>query len=83
MARFRATGATVHGAVKYKAGTVFADTVGNALAGDVVWPGGGLDTSKMSPNLVPLDGAATTMMGNSRFAGVTPWPIDGAHSIGG
>ena len=82
MARFRATGATVHGSVKYKAGTIFADTVGNALAGDVVWPGG-LTSAQMSPNLVPLDAGATTMMNGSRFSGVVSWPIDGAHSIGG
>jgi hypothetical protein len=82
MARFRATGAVVIGSVKYRAGQVFADTVGNALAGDVVWPGG-LDTGKMSPNFVPLDGTATIMMANSRFAGVVPWGIDGAHSVHG
>ena len=41
MARFRATGAFVIGDRKYPAGTVFADAVGSALAGDVRlawWP---------------------------------------------
>lgn len=80
MARFRSTGSMVWGAVKYKAGTVFADTVGSALPGDVV-PEGGLDTTKMSPWLVPLDSGATSMMAASRFAFVTPNRTDGANSI--
>lgn len=80
MARFRATGAVVIGSVKYKAGTVFADTVGSALAGDVVWPGG-LNSTKMSPNLVPLDAAATSMVAGSRFANTQAITIDGANSI--
>jgi hypothetical protein len=82
IARFRSVGCFIIGARKYPAGTTFADTVGNAIGNDVVWPGG-LDSSKMSPALVPLDGGATTMMNGSRFSGVATRTIDGAHSIGG
>lgn len=82
MARFRSVGCFVIGARKYKAGQTFADSAGNALAGDEVWPGG-LTSAQMSPALVPLDGAATTMMNGSRFVGVAAPTIDGAHSIGG
>jgi hypothetical protein len=81
MARFRATGAVVIGAVKYPAGTVFADTPGSLQAGDVLWPWPGLTAAKMSPNFVPLDGGAVSMMASSRFAGEPPWRADGASSI--
>jgi hypothetical protein len=80
MARFRCTGAVVMGAVKYPAGTIFVDARGEAQPGDVWWEG--LDASKLSPNLVPLDALAVQMMGMSRFAGEPPWPASGAGSIG-
>ena len=71
MARFRSVGCFVFGPVKYRAGTIFVSDAGSALAGDVV-PPGGLDSSKLSPNLVPIDGGGTTMMNASRFVGVPP-----------
>jgi hypothetical protein len=79
MARFRATGAVVIGAVKYEAGTTFADAAGSVQPGDVLWLG--LDKTKMSPNLVPLDAGAQSIMNASRFAGEPPWGSDGAGSI--
>jgi hypothetical protein len=82
MARFRSVGCFVIGARKFKAGTIFADTVGNALAGDEVWPGG-LTSAQMSPSLVPLDGTASTMMAGSRFANTPTTTIDGANSVHG
>jgi hypothetical protein len=83
MARFRATGAVVIGAVKYPAGTVFADAPGAVLPGDVLWQPypPGLTAANVGPNLVPLDAGAVAMMGKSRFAGVPSWPADGASSI--
>lgn len=81
MARFRATGAVVIGSVKYRAGQTFADALGSVLPGDVLWPGG-LDSSKMSPNLIPLDAGAVAIMAASRFANDVPWPTSGCSSIG-
>ena len=80
MARFRANGAFVIGAVKYPAGTVFADA-SYAQAGDVVVPGG-LTIKMLSPALVPLDDGARALYAASRFRGEPPWPADGASSIG-
>jgi hypothetical protein len=84
MARFQSTVAftvPIGGAhVKYKAGTIFADTGANALAGDVVWVG--MSSGSMSPGLIPLDGTATTMKGASPFAGVSIARPDGVNSIG-
>jgi hypothetical protein len=82
MARFQSVGCFVIGSVKYRAGTIFASDAGSAIGTDVVWPGG-LDSSKMSPALVPLDGTATTMKGASRFANTPVATIDGANSIHG
>jgi hypothetical protein len=83
MARFRSSAAFVIGHARYKAGTTYADTVGNALAGDVVWASCGSSAS-MSPALIPLDGAATTIKNGSVFAGsVTPATISGVNSIDG
>jgi len=59
MARWRGAAAFVICTRKYKAGQTYADTVGNALAGDVVYAPFG-SASGLSPMLVPLDGAATT-----------------------
>jgi hypothetical protein len=82
MARFRATGAVVIGARKYKAGTVFADTVGSALPGDVVMVG--LSSGKgLSPNLRPLDAGATAIMAASVFANEVPWVTSGCTSVDG
>jgi hypothetical protein len=83
MARFRSQAAFVIAHARYKAGTIFADTVGNALPGDVVWAGCGLSGS-MSPMLIPLDGAATTIKNASVFAGyVVPCTISGVNSVDG
>jgi hypothetical protein len=79
VARFRANSSFVIGAVKYKCGTVFADAPGSLQPGDILWLG--LDKTKMSPALVPLDDGAQAIMGASRFAGVPPWPADGAGSV--
>jgi hypothetical protein len=82
MARFRSQAAFVIAHARYKAGTIFADTVGNALPGDVVWASCGLSSS-MSPMLIPLDGTATTIMNASVFANYTvPCTISGVNSIG-
>jgi hypothetical protein len=81
MARFQSVVAIVLGDKKYRAGQTFADTVGNAQAGDVIWSA--LVTAHQSPGLIPLDAAGTTLKNNSRFAS---WPIptiDGANSVGG
>lgn len=80
MARFRATGAVIIADREYRAGQTFADGPGSVLPGDILWPGG-LDSSKMSPNLVPLDAGAIGMMAASRFANEVPWPSCGASSI--
>jgi hypothetical protein len=87
MARFGSTAAfTVPTSLggthkKYRAGTTYADTVGNAIAGDVVWYG--MSSSTMSPGLIPLDGAATTMKNASPSAGNNLARPDGVNSIDG
>jgi hypothetical protein len=81
MARFRSVAAFIIGHAKYKAGTTFADTVGNSVAGDVIWAGCGSSAS-MSPALVPLDGAATVVKNGSVFANyAVPCTISGVNSI--
>jgi hypothetical protein len=80
LARFRATGAVVIGDRKYPAGTVFADGATGILPGDVHW--WDLTVAKLSPNLVPLDAGAQSMMAASRFANEVSWRSDGANSIG-
>ena len=83
MARFGSIQAFVVNHKRYKAGQTYADTVGNALAGDVVWAALGTSAG-MSPGLVPLDASATTIYNASRFAGYTPaYRIDGVNSIEG
>jgi hypothetical protein len=79
MARFGSTVAFVVDGRKYKAGTTYADTAGNALAGDVVWVG--MSSSTMSPGLIPLDGGATTMKNASPHAGIQFPRPDGVNSI--
>jgi hypothetical protein len=79
MARFQSTAAFVVAGRRYKAGIIYADTVGSALAGDVVWVG--LDSTKMSPGLIPLDAGAASMKAASVFSGID-WPRpDGANSV--
>jgi hypothetical protein len=80
MARFGTVAAFYVQGKRYKAGTIFADTPGNALPGDVVWVG--LSSAAMSPMFVPLDGSATSMKSASVFTG-SPVPcfITGANSI--
>lgn len=80
MARFGSTCAFFVGGRKYKAGTTYADTIGNALAGDVIWPQVASSAS-MSPGLIPLDGSATTVKAGSVFAGVQFARPDGVNSI--
>jgi len=79
MARFGSTVAFVVSGRKYKAGQTYADTQVNALAGDVVWLG--MSSSTMSPGLIPLDGAATSMKAGSIHVGKQVNLIDGANSI--
>jgi hypothetical protein len=84
MARFISTSAftvpTGGAHVKYKAGTTYADTQGNAVAGDVVWIG--MSSGSMSPGLIPLDAGATTMKNASPSAGNNLARPDGVNSIG-
>lgn len=80
MARFRSVGAIVIGDRKYRPGQVFVDTVGSALAGDVVWPGG-LDRWNVGPNLSPIDAGARAIIAASRFANEQAWPTSGCSSI--
>ena len=81
MARFGSTVAFVVGGRRYKAGQTYADTGANAIAGDVIWAG--MSSSTMSPGLVPLDGAATSMKASSVYSGKQVNLIDGANSIAG
>lgn len=46
---------------KWPRGTTIADTAGNAVAGDVVWPA--LCAAPSPVNLAPMDAAASTLMG--------------------
>ena len=67
------------GARKYVAGTVFADSPGSVLPGDVLWVG--LNSKTVCSNLVPLDAGAFAIMQSSRFADEASWRADGASSI--
>ena len=66
---------------KCKAGQTYADTVANAIAGDVVWYG--MSSATMSPGLIPIDAAATTMKNGSPYAGISFARPDGVNSIDG
>lgn len=79
MARFGSTVAFVVGGKRHKAGTTYADTLANAIAGDIIWAG--MSSTTMSPGLVPLDGAATSMKSSSVYATTQIPRIDGANSI--
>lgn len=80
MARFRLTAAFHHNAVRHRAGTVLADNVANALAGDAVWRG--MSASTITADFVPLDAAANSMKAASPYAN-TPAAstISGVNSI--
>jgi hypothetical protein len=81
MARFQLTKAFFLGTTRYRAGTTVADTVGNALPGDIVWTA--LSAATMPHFFSPIDGAATTMKAASRFASVpNGTAISGVDSIG-
>ncbi len=80
MARFNSTVAFVVEGKRHKAGTIYADTKANQLAGDILWAG--MSSSTMSPGLIPLDGAATSMKASSIYVGSQVNLIDGANSIG-
>jgi hypothetical protein len=83
MARWQGLAAFVIGHRKYPAGQKYADTVGNALAGDVVYAPFGT-SGGISPMLVPLDGAATALRSASAFASYSlPCTITGVNSIDG
>jgi hypothetical protein len=79
MARFGSTVAFVVGGKRHKAGTTYADTLANAVGNDIVWAG--MSSSTMSPGLIPLDGAATSMKAASVYSGKSVNLIDGANSI--
>jgi hypothetical protein len=79
MARFNSTVAFVVDGKRHKAGQTYADTKANALAGDVIWAG--MSSASMSPGLIPLDGAATSMKAGSVHSGIQVNLIDGANSI--
>jgi hypothetical protein len=70
MARFRLMAAMQIGHFHYRIGTTLADSVGNALAGDKVWTG--MSAATLVPDMVPLDGAASTMLAASKYAGIPP-----------
>jgi len=72
MARYRlacaCVGQPVNGAyARYGAGTTIADSAGNAIAGDLIWPAlCSTATPAGKPNalqLIPLDAAAATALG--------------------
>jgi hypothetical protein len=80
MARFQLTAAFQTAQVRYRAGTILADSQGNAQPGDKVWTG--MSAATLIADMVPIDGAATTMRNASKYAAVSPrgW-ITGAESI--
>jgi len=68
MARFILIAAVVGAAqngpyTKHPRGTAIADSAGNALPGDVVWPQ--LCTAPNPINMAPLDAAAQALMGTA------------------
>jgi hypothetical protein len=79
MARFGSTVAFVVGGKRHKAGQTYCDTKANQVGTDVIWAG--MSSATMSPGLIPLDGAATSMKAGSVYAGIQTNLIDGANSI--
>jgi hypothetical protein len=69
MARWKLREAYVVADKRYKAGATLADTIGNALAGDKVEATVGVEAN-VHPSWEPLDGAATTLKSQSKYAGV-------------
>jgi len=67
MPRWRGLGAFVIGHRKYPAGQTYADTVGFAQPGDVVYAPFGT-AGGISPMLAPLDAAATALRNASAYA---------------
>jgi hypothetical protein len=84
MARFKLVGAFYADAIgvgRVKAGSTVADSVANALPGDVVWTG--LNIQSLPQCFVPLDPSATTMRDASRWVNSpVPATILGADSVG-
>jgi len=79
MARFRLQQAFHFGDKKVSAGHVIVDSLANAQGGDVLYSA--MNAATLPAGCVPLDGAATTMYGQSRWAGITfGWP-SGRDSI--
>jgi len=81
MARFQLRQAFHFGSVKVKAGGVIVDTAGNAQPGDTVFPT--MSAATLPSGVIALDGAATTMLGQSRWAGVGFGAPSGRDSIDG
>ena len=81
MARFRLQQAFHFGSVRAKAGSVIVDTAANAVAGDTVFPA--MSATTLPSGVIALDGAATTMLGQSRWAGVGFGAPSGRDSIDG
>jgi hypothetical protein len=80
MARFYLMSAHVFGAVRLKAGSTIADTVGNAQPGDKVVTT--LSSATVTQSMKPLDAAATSMMNASAYSpSSVPCTITGAASI--
>lgn len=79
MARFGSTVAMVVDGKRHKAGTTFCDTKANQVGNDIIWLS--MSSATMSPGLIPLDGAATSMKAASVYSGRQINLIDGANSI--
>jgi hypothetical protein len=80
MARFRTVQAFHFGSTRIPAGRTIADTQGNALPGDIVWP---VTSQNLPAGFVPLDGLATTMKAASPLAAENVrCTITGVDSIG-
>ena len=70
MARFRLNAALQVGHFHYRIGTILADSNANALPGDKVWTG--MSAATLVADMIPLDGAASTMLAASKYAGIPP-----------
>jgi hypothetical protein len=80
MARFTLTSCHVFpGGAVIKAGRSIADSVANAVGNDYVVSG--LSSSTVTPGMVPLDGAATSMKAASPSANTPAPAISGRASI--
>jgi hypothetical protein len=80
MARFVLTGCHVTGGgATLKAGRTIADSVANAVGNDYVVAG--LTSATVTPDMVPLDGAGTTMKNASPSASAPQRAITGRGSI--